>query len=1086
MEILLFIVAVVLLIRWLVIRARFGRLEQRIEELSAVARRVKALEQEVAALRLPAVTSVPEAQPVPFALAAPVDLPPALPLPPPVPLAAAAERFFCEWCGKRLEPGATCECRSVPETRAAEEAPRPMPPPLPDFVPAPAGPTLSERLRERMSGEEWEALVGGSLLNKLGVLVLVIGIALFLGYSFTQLGAVGRAAIGFAVSLAMLGAGFFVDRRERYRVFARGLLGGGWASLYFTSYAVHAVEATRVVDSPVTGGLLLLAVAIGMIVHSLRFESQTLTGLTYFVAFVTLAITPVTTLSVVALLPLAASLLYVSHRFQWSGMALFGLAATWGTLISRGPSDAPAWQTQIIFTAYWAVFEAFDLLRASRRTPYAKPESLVLPLNALAFAGLSYAKWSQSAPAQLHIVAAAVAGAYMLSALMRAKLRPPSSFPLEAGPASRMLSGGYEGPVTIAAALSAAAVLLRFRGAAATLGLLIEAQCYFVAGLVFGERYLKQLAAVLFGAEFFKLFAFDATSQARSQFAGWNVLSWTPVTALSAALFYVNRFLERPAPAYGWAASAAVAVIIGFETPERFLGPAWFALATVLFVFGWARRIEDFRFQGHAAAALALAGTGYHQADVAGGYQPATRFPWIPLSISAALAYAGVWCALRSPADRLREDERGWLRRVASWSVTALLALIAVRVLPAEYLGLGWLVLAVALLELGLRGVPADFRTQAYALAGLGAFAVAIANVIPIRNTGALLPRLIPCYAAAVAYTLAARVYKARESSTVLNLASAAATIFACAGIWAVLPPVAVGPAWTALSLVLVELALALGIAGVEKQGHVLAAVAFTRLFFANFTNAGATGLLSHRLLTVVPVATAFYYLWSRLTSAKLARYYLHAATFLVFVLLRFELGRTFTVVGWAALALAVFAIGQRREMADFRWQGYLIAAATFIRSITTNFYAPESLAGIPGRIATGVFVILCLHAAQLMIPLPPGRAGLERYARTYFSLLGAALTSLLLFHEVSGSVLTVAWGLQSILLLGTGFPLRDRTLRLTGLFLFLVCILKLFLYDLRNLETGYRILSFIVLGLMLLSVSWIYTRFRDRIQRYL
>jgi uncharacterized membrane protein len=53
-------------------------------------------------------------------------------------------------------------------------------------------------------------------------------------------------------------------------------------------------------------------------------------------------------------------------------------------------------------------------------------------------------------------------------------------------------------------------------------------------------------------------------------------------------------------------------------------------------------------------------------------------------------------------------------------------------------------------------------------------------------------------------------------------------------------------------------------------------------------------------------------------------------------------------------------------------------------------------------------------------------------------------------------------------------------------LFLFLVCVMKLFFYDLRQLGTFNRILSFIVLGAILIAVSWIYTRFRDRIQRYL
>ena len=69
---------------------------------------------------------------------------------------------------------------------------------------------------------------------------------------------------------------------------------------------------------------------------------------------------------------------------------------------------------------------------------------------------------------------------------------------------------------------------------------------------------------------------------------------------------------------------------------------------------------------------------------------------------------------------------------------------------------------------------------------------------------------------------------------------------------------------------------------------------------------------------------------------------------------------------------------------------------------------------------------------------------------------------------------------------LGSGFPLRDRILRISGLVLLLGCILKLFAWDLRHLETVPRIFSFIALGLILVGVSWIYTRFRERVSKYL
>ena len=168
------------------------------------------------------------------------------------------------------------------------------------------------------------------------------------------------------------------------------------------------------------------------------------------------------------------------------------------------------------------------------------------------------------------------------------------------------------------------------------------------------------------------------------------------------------------------------------------------------------------------------------------------------------------------------------------------------------------------------------------------------------------------------------------------------------------------------------------------------------------------------------------------------------------------------------------------------RWQSYAIAALAFWRSWTTNFYAPDSFWGASGRIGTGAVVIACFFAAQLVIPQSSDRTGPERHTRLFYSMLATVLLTVLLFHEVSGSILTVAWGLEGVALLTAGFPLRDRVLRLSGLALFLVCLLKLFLYDLNQLETLYRILSFIVLGAIMVAVSWIYTRFRDRVQRYL
>ena len=178
----------------------------------------------------------------------------------------------------------------------------------------------------------------------------------------------------------MLVAGVVFERREKYRTFSYGLIGGGWAALYTTVYAMYAIPAAKVLDNAFAATLLLLAVAAGMIVHSLKYRSQTVTGLAYFLAFVTLAIAEVTTFSVLMLVPLAASLLYIAYRNAWNRFALFGLVATYVTCGLHKDTGSPLWQTQALFLAYWLIFEAFDLLRA---------DPWLLPLNALGFLALS-------------------------------------------------------------------------------------------------------------------------------------------------------------------------------------------------------------------------------------------------------------------------------------------------------------------------------------------------------------------------------------------------------------------------------------------------------------------------------------------------------------------------------------------------------------------------------------------------------------------------------------------------------------------------------------------------------------------------
>jgi len=935
---LLVMVLVALLVRWVVMSNRFQDLERRIAlvggatvtelEVRDIRDRLSRLERLVAgspsAERAPAPAPV-QSIAVAEVVAPPVDVPVSVPAPLPEPVLAAKPR------------------------------PEPMP----------SGPSSADRLRGLFANDDWEALLGGSLLNKVGAVVLVIGIALFLAYSFGRMTALGRASLALSASATILGAGIWAERRAHYRIFARGLIGAGWAALYATAYAIYALPAARIIEDPLVGSIVLLLVAAGMIGHSLRYRSQGATAIAYFAAFAALAATPSTPFAVAALVPLAASLLYLSNRFQWNSMALFGLTATYATCIARGSSDAPLASTQSLFLTYWLLFEAFDLLRVRRTAaPGAAPQSraggaeFIAPLNAAAFLALSYLAWSQKAPELLWLAAAYGAALYLTDAIARALLLPISTFEPDADLATRLRQGSYEFSLALSAVLTALAIVGKVPGVWTSVGLAVEAELLYLAGIRFRAAFLRGCGMAAFAFSLGRLATGD-TSYGQSTVLGHTTWNWTPPALFHAFLFYVNRALKQPNMIASSMAAALAAAVLAAEMPARYVGASWLFFALALLELGLRKRLLEFRIQAYALASAGAVASGYLY--IADHSQP----PWIGLALTLAAAYT---CALRSRwnSGALAEPESSMLAGGASAATAALAAILIWNTVPAGYVAMAWILLALVLFEAGNRTLPRELRTMSWAVAALGGAALVWTHADQFFKFTYVEVWASYLVASLAAWAMAGRAawlppanLSARERSAFADIMSAAGAFAAMAFLWLVLPDPAVSMAWAALGVAVSEL---FGLAGTA-----VLALTVARTLAFDLGNDG-------RVLSTSPVIAALYFMAYRL-SGRLGRAYL-----------------------WTA----------------------------------------------------------------------------------------SATVAALLYASVSGGLFTVALGLEGLALLGAGFGLRERILRLQGLALLLACILKLFVYDLRNLETVYRILSFIVLGLIMLCVSWIYTRFREHIRRLL
>ncbi|MEE8143739.1 MAG: DUF2339 domain-containing protein, partial [Planctomycetota bacterium] len=290
-------------------------------------------------------------------------------------------------------------------------------------------------------------------------------------------------------------------------------------------------------------------------------------------------------------------------------------------------------------------------------------------------------------------------------------------------------------------------------------------------------------------------------------------------------------------------------------------------------------------------------------------------------------------------------------------------------------------------------------------------------------------------------------------------------------------------------------------------HGLATALLAGAHLFLANLQlDENVIQGLSFRMLTVLPVLGTLFYVRSDLSGLPLQLRSLGRFDFtgpawdataslaitIVAALIHFEVAPELVAALWAAAGFAALTLGHAARDRSLAISGHLLLLFAGIRGITVNPSLMGSLLGIPIRFLASVPVALLLLAASELSRWQNGRATPRLFAmifklsRAVYPWIFTFFVAAYIFHRVEGPWRTFAWSLQGGLILALGFSFTSRHLRLAALTLLALCIGKAFLYDVRGIDPIYRVLSFIILGLVLIGVSLIYTRFRQKIMEYL
>ena len=231
-----------------------------------------------------------------------------------------------------------------------------------------------------------------------------------------------------------------------------------------------------------------------------------------------------------------------------------------------------------------------------------------------------------------------------------------------------------------------------------------------------------------------------------------------------------------------------------------------------------------------------------------------------------------------------------------------------------------------------------------------------------------------------------------------------------------------------------------------------------------------------------------------------------------------FQEGRIFTLaLVWILYATCAFLVGAWRKARAWRLGGLLLLAFTtplvlanliyydaawhalvlnrtlavfavfvaalwlIVRTYARSGEAFEEASTVRpiATVAANLLAIVALSAQaagyyEARITAELSRAGVEFWPEDF----PASLRNLALAKQLS---LSVVWGLYASGLLIAGQVRRLVLLRVMGLALLSLTILKAFFWDLSSLDRIYRIISFIMLGAILLVVSYFYQRSQQR-----
>ena len=198
-------------------------------------------------------------------------------------------------------------------------------------------------------------------------------------------------------------------------------------------------------------------------------------------------------------------------------------------------------------------------------------------------------------------------------------------------------------------------------------------------------------------------------------------------------------------------------------------------------------------------------------------------------------------------------------------------------------------------------------------------------------------------------------------------------------------------------------------------------------------------------------------------------------------------------VAAWVALAVALAVLGARAGRLTDLAPVYIGLAAAHVLAVEAP---PSALReGVDDLLPAALAIVLVAGGALALTRLRERRLDIRRALELAVAAGAVYLPSIAIVDltatgdatfedpgQTPQVLLSAFWSLTGLAALVYGLVRDDKRFRLGGLALLGLAVAKVYLYDLAELDEIYRVLSFIALGLLLLSGAFAYQRIRHTV----